>query len=307
VSVLFGRDLVVRVQVAAPEPGEDVAPAIEITGLDVDFQIRKSLRPEPNSCELTIYNLTREQARAIEALNTYDPKRTKGQKRPKKNLPKGPRAPKSGKIRVEIEAGYDEVRSLIFRGDLRRAITTEDGETRTTKIEGEDGGKSILGSRITEAFPAGTSMATVARACIAAMGLGQGNFLEVEDVLSAQKVSGGLVLNGIASEELSAIMRRLGVRWSVQNGVLRFQQRDVDVARGYLLNSETGMVSTPARESTGMVKVTALLNPALQIGGFVTVESELQEFTGSYQIAELTYVGQKSGTQWFAELSLKAV
>jgi len=30
---------------------------IEITGLDIAFEVEKSLQPEPNICDITVYNL----------------------------------------------------------------------------------------------------------------------------------------------------------------------------------------------------------------------------------------------------------
>lgn len=304
---LFRRDCLVRVQVAAPEAGTDQAAAIELQGLDVQFQVEKNLQNEPNKCSLTMYNLLPETARALEALNTYDPKRSKGEKRAKGKWDgKSARAPKSGKIRVEIEAGYVGLRGLIFRGDLRRATTERTRTGTTTKIEGEDGGRSILASRIRETFPEGTSYLTVAKACISAMGLGTGNITDVEDLLGALKVSGGLTLSGVASQELTAVTRRLGARWSVQNGVMRWERRDREKARGYLLSKDTGMVGYPVRTSTGEVEVVALLNPELQVGGYVTLESVVQQYTGSYQISAVQYTGDTRGSDWFAKLTLRA-
>lgn len=304
---LKNRDWLVRIQLEEPPVGSDVARAVEFSGLSIDFSIEKNLRNEPNKCQLTVYNLSPEHRRQIESMNLYDPKRQKGATRPKGNWSgKAPKQPKSGKIRVELEAGYVGARGLIFRGDLRRAITEVNNGTAATEISGEDGGTTILASRIRESFPAGVPFTVPVKACIAAMGLGVGNIFDVEDLLSSKKVSHGLTLQGVASDELTAITRRLGVRWSVQNGVMRFDRRDPRIARGYLLNQHTGMVGHPRRDKDGSIEVTSLLNPALQVGGYVTVESELQEFTGSYQIVECKYEGQSSGSSWYATLNLKS-
>ena len=140
---------------------------VDVSELDIEFTIHKSLRKEPNTCTLKIYNLNEDNRGALERLSIYDPKRTPGQKKTaaKKASVAGVRRPKEGLIPVTIEAGYEEGTSLLFRGNLRRAVSTKEGASYVTVIEGEDGGASVLTARVSLSMPAGTKVLTAVRTC----------------------------------------------------------------------------------------------------------------------------------------------
>ncbi len=299
---LKGRIWRVRIGVA---DGPVLSGAIETETLDIDFHIKKSLRPDPNKAEIKIYNLHEDNRHAIEALNLYDPKkkhsRTGGNTHGTK---KSPRAPKVGRIRVELEAGYiDTGMALLFRGDLRRAISKRAGEDIVLEIEGEDGGRTVLSSRIREAVPPGTSLLQVVRALAGALGLGEGNLLEVRAELASRIYTHGTTLYGSAADELKGVLRRAGVAYSIQNGVLHFRKVGPQtVARAVLLDNTSGLVGTPERDATGTVLATSLLNPDISIGGYVQLESK--SYKGAYRVLSIEHVGSTSGTEWFHKLEL---
>ena len=275
---------------------------LEFSELDIEFEIKRSVRPEPNSCQLTVYNLSEASRKQIEELNLYDPKKVKGgAKKPsaKRPVKQNVRAPKVGRIRVELEAGYKEAgRSLIFRGDLRRAITKHDGTTATTVIEGEDGGRSVLSSRINESFPPGTTREHVVRVCAEAMGVGVGNIRDVSALLQT-KYSHGTVLSGQASAELKGVLRGAGVVYSIQNGVLVFRAAANGLDReAFVLNSDTGLVGSPELDASGALMVTSLLIPELVPESYIKLESK--ERQGVYRIIGVTYKGNLAGQDWYA-------
>ncbi len=276
--------------------------ALEFTGLDFTAQVVKSLRPEPNKCSLTIYNLSPQHRAAIEQENIYDPKRIKGQARTgQRRVAAG--TPKAGRIRVELEAGYATTgRHLIARMDLRRALSNTDGATIETKIEGEDGGRSILASRVSQSFPPGTTRLAVVRACVEALGLGTGNLIEVAGKLQ-QPYSAGTVLSGQAADELRGILRRARISYSVQNGVVRFNDLDAGPSTtAFLLTSSTGMVGSPERDAAGQIVVTTLLLPGVAPGAYVRLESK--HVTGTYKVNTVTYDLDSSGESWYSRLGL---
>lgn len=291
-TTLFERDWLVRVN------GQ------EIRGLSIEFEVKKTLHPEPNSCSLSIFGLAPESRRAVEELNLYDPKKIKGAKDKvtyDNAVAKQPtavsRVPKPGKIRVEIEAGYKDARSLIFRGDLRRGITKYEGPEVRLEIEGEDGGRTMLSSRVTHSFPPGTRRAEVVRECAAALGLGLGNFLEVEPFLT-QAYDSGTVVNGPAERELTGVLRRAKIGWSIQNGVLQFHRAGAGVqTRGLLISKETGLVGRPQRDSTGALMVETLLIPDVAPGQYFALQSE--DYKGTYFMKSVTSKGESSGTPWY--------
>lgn len=308
---LRDRDWLVRVHGTDVTRIQDIE--MEFTGLDIDFRIQKSERPEPNCISLNIYNLTSEQRQSLERLNLYDPKKVKGvkSKREAGRTLKGgkngkPRAPKKGRIQVEIEAGYKSTgRSLLFRGDLRRAISSQQGASWLTKIEGEDGGRSLLSSRINESFPAGTTLEVVVRACAEALGVGLGNILEVQSLLR-RTFSHGTVCSGPASDELRGVLRGAGVAYSIQNGVLALRESSPDPVSvdAYVLDESTGLVGVPERDANGTVEATCLLIPNISVGSHVTLASE--DYRGTYRVVSVEHNGSTKGQAWYHKLELRA-
>jgi hypothetical protein len=297
--------------------GTGTATALDVTQLDCSWRIRKSLKPnEPNHCQLTIHNLPAQARQQLEALNTYDPKKTaKGSDKRFRARAAGQtttglggskKALKAGKIRVEIMAGYANTgMTLLFRGDLRRALSKrmEDGSWET-EIEGEDGGFSVLTSRVTASYPPGTTLRTVVSDCADAMGVGTGNILQVQGQLN-QTFPNGTTLNGSAPDELRRILRRAGVRYSIQDGNLQF----LNVGEGLrmsavLLNAESGLIGSPERDSEGFLQVKCLVNPDLVVGGYIQLDSV--DMKGSFRIERTDIECSTFGTEWYINAHCKS-
>jgi hypothetical protein len=289
--------------------GEDSAVTELSEGsLDFEFEVVKDLTGEPNKCKLTIFNLSEEDRNKLDALSIFDPKRPKGVKQARGNVQKQNRAPKTGRIRVEIEAGYAEThRALIFRGDVRRAISEQqDDKSWETSIEGEDGGMTVLASRVTESFPKGTSFRSIVERCAEALGLGLGNIIEVDHLLG-RETSKGWALDGPAARELAGVARAAKVGYSIQDGSLFWRALDGSTARTATavdLNWSTGLVGSPKRLSTGLIEAVSLLNPDLALGGYVNLAS--QAISGSFVLHKITFEGSNFGNEWYATLELRA-
>ena len=326
------RDRAYRVIVSTESSiGEGFAAAVEIAnselqgprnpsgGLHFEFDIAKDLTPEPNRCSVSIYNLSENVRNALDALNVYDPKRPRGQKKPgprnrdAEALNKGKRsagsyrAPKTGRIRVEITAGYrDTGTSLIFRGDMRRAISKfEQDGSWCTRIEGEDGGRTTVASRINESFGPGTSHLTVVRALADALGLGYGNLAEVAGLLNGSYPR-GTVCTGPAAQELAGVLRRAKIGYTIKDGQLNFLPfGPPKTLPAVLLSPESGLIGSPQRQSDGLVQVTSLLNPQLALGSYVALDSKVLH--GEYFVQRVKYRGSNYGDDWYAVLELRAV
>ncbi len=274
--------------------------------VDVAFEIEKSLDPVPNTVHLEMFNLNLESRKALEALNTYEKHYYRGQKRPKK--PKGAtNLPKEGRIPVEIEAGYADSRSLLFSGDLRRAVSQKkpDG-TRVTTIEGEDGGRSFAVSRISHSLAPGALRIDGVRLCAQAMGVGLGNIRDVGEILGGSRLANGATIHGQAHEELRRLLRPVGVTYSIQNGVLQFVAVGQGLQRrAVVLSPTSGLIGTPEVSSTGFVTVECLMIPNISPGSVVQVVSDETEFSGFYIVHKATYKGNTRSSEWGARLELK--
>ncbi len=272
---LFGRKWRLRVS------------TIETSDLDLTFQIKKSLDHKPNTATITVFNLSADHRHALEQLNTY-----------KKTSP--------GKIPVELEAGYEGGMSLIFRGDLRTALSEHDGATWKTTLTGEDGGQAVRWSRVSGSYPAGTALQTVVQDLARAMGVGLGNLTEVNPQFRSggNTFARGTVLTGSAPDEMRRILRSCGLTYSVQDGVLQVLRNGDALQRTAVrLVPSTGLVGDPVRDARGNIAAKALLIPDLYPGRKVTLE--YPELRGTYRVQTIAYDGSTFGTEWYAQLALK--
>ncbi len=314
---MFGRAWRVRVGVVPKQTettGMTTLSGWDVSGLDIEAEVEKDLTGEPNKCTLRVYNLPENARAALEQANIYDPKKAPkgtttqsvGVTPESTKVRASSKQVKSGRIRVEIEAGYkDRELALIFRGDIRRALSKqEDDKTWVTSIEGEDAGRSLTSSRITESFPAGTSKLTVVKKCLEALGLGAGNLMQVEAQLAKQTYLRGTVLDGQASKELAGVVKSAGLTYSVQDGAVQFLVVGQGLRRTAVrLNASTGLIGYPERDTTGLLKVESLLNPDLFVGNYVLLESPTHQ--GSYIIQKVTYSLSTFSQNWYARLELK--
>lgn len=255
-----------------------------ITGLHIAGEVAKHLKRTPNTCELSVSNLSRAHREQLEALSSH---KAKGK----------------GKIQTSLEVGYPGQLELIFRGDLRHAASTKDGGTWTTKIEGDDGGRSVLSARVNQAFPPGATVAQVAIACAKAMGVGVGNLPDVASQLRTRAgvtYPNGTAISGQAPEELQGILASCGYTYSIQNGVIQVLKAGKALrGQAVLLTESTGLVSTPTVSPKGIVSAIGLIQPGLYPGAMVKIRSSTA--TGQYKIIQTKY----ALPDWYAHLECK--
>lgn len=256
---------------------------------DVAFQIVKTKKRAPNTCALSIWNLSADQRRALEALSV---------------VKKSGR----GKIRVQVEAGYDGETSLLFRGDLRTAITVREGPDLITTVEGDDGGRDVLLARVSRSYHPGTTVITVLRDLVAALGIGEGNLNSLTyTTRGGATFAGGTTLSGKADENLTRLLHSCGVTWSVQNGALQVLQAGAALATtAVLLSPQTGLVGTPSVSPEGYILAEALLVPGIFPGGRVKVQCPT--LTGLYTVHNVTHTGDSAAVgpgSWTHSLELR--
>jgi hypothetical protein len=258
---------------------------------DIAFEVVATRKRQPNTCTLKIWNLSENQRQHIESLSV---KKKSGR----------------GKIRVQIEAGWNGENSVIFSGDLRTAVTTREGPDLVTTIEGDDGGRDFLLARVSRSFPAGTSVATVIRALVQALGVGEGNLSSFQfRTRAGATFPAGTVLTGKADLELTRLLHSCGMTWSVQNGALQILEAGKALATSAVLLRArdglpmTGLLETPSVDPDGTVNAIACIMPGLQPGGRVQIDCPTLQ--GLYQVHQVRYVGDTAAEQWDAELECK--
>jgi hypothetical protein len=270
VSLLFDRRATVTVD------------TIRFTALDFSFRIEKSLKPEPNTCELEIFNLSEEHASRLELL-----------------------APKTGKraiqgIPCKIEAGYKDSVSQLWLGDLRTVETVVDGPDTVTRLSSGDGEKAWQNARLHVSYGPKTPIETALRAVARALGVGEGN---LGKVVSKLKIAGsaifpmGAVISGSASRELVEIARSADLEVSIQDGALQFLDRGRALAgQAIRLAPETGMIGSPTVDNEGVLTVESLIIPDLKPGALIVVEGK--RVKGNFRATKCTWSGDTAGADW---------
>lgn len=256
---------------------EIVVGSHRLRGHHVTFRVKRTLRPEPNTCEITIANLSPDTRAAVAALED---------------------------VRVRIRAGYGDELATIYDGELRDVSTTREGPTITTTIRSGDGERAYRRSRVNRSFAPGSSVEDVMREMATSMRVGIGN------ALSAVRDRGlgglveifeqGTVASGRSADELTRTLDAADLEWSVQSGALQVLPRGAALQREALrLAPNSGLLGTPSVDAKGEVKFRAMMIPGIEPGVRVVIDSEFHR--GTFRIEAAEYVGDTSGGDWAIE------
>lgn len=253
----------------------------ELSNLDCVFSAKKSLKPEPNTCEIKVYNLAPETRRVLEL---------------------------SKKLVVRLEAGYPDAIAQIYLGEVRSAHSTREGADIVTELSAGDSEQELATTRLNltlgPKIPAGQALTAI----VEALGVGRGNVDQVAAKLSASGKAlfgPGTALSGNAARMLTDICRSADLEWSVQDGVIQILDRAKALEDTAVeLGPSTGLIGSPTIDAKGVVSVTALLQPDLRPGRKIVLESEA--LRGGYRVDDCEYVGDTRGQEWYARIHAKA-
>lgn len=248
-----------------------------LRGHHVTFRVKRTLRPEPNTCEVTVANLSPSTRASIESLDA---------------------------VRVRIRAGYGDELATIYDGELREVSTTRDGPTITTTIRSGDGERAYRRSRVNRSFAPGSSVEDVMGHLAESMRTGIGNALSaVRDRGLAGIVDvfeSGTVVSGRAADELTRVLDAGNLEWSVQGGALQVLERGAALQTEALrLSSSTGLLGSPSVDAKGELRFRAMMIPGIAPGVRVVIDSEFHR--GTYRIETAEFVGDTSGGEWAVE------
>lgn len=256
---------------------------LDVSALDIQFDVTKSTTREPNTCEVRVFNLKR-QNRAT--------------------------AGTAERPRVVLRAGYKadgDPPPLLFNGNARRQYSQREGLDVVTVLQCSDSGREIQTARISRSYNPGVRVTRVLRDAVTALGIGEGNLADFESSYQARNgatsFADGYVADGPARRIVQDLVRAAGLRWSVQNGALQLMRSGEALqATAPDLNAASGLVGTPTRDERGKVTATVLLQPGIEPGRRVVLSSE--EIEGSYEVRQTVYKGDTSAQPWYATLEL---
>lgn len=256
-----------------------------LTGLDCAFDIEKTLKAEPNTCELKIWNLAEDTRATFEQLSPRKKFQTKG-------------------IPVRIEAGYGDDRAILWLGDLRNVYSEHDGIDWITTMNAGDGALAYQNSRVNISYGPMTPADTVLRALVRQLGVGEGNAALFKITGIWKVYPHGVVLSGSAARELTDFCRSTGLEWSIQDGTLQILDRN-QALRGKAIHvsSDTGMVGSPSVDNLGILSVRTLLIPGVRVGCMLVIDSA--RIKGTYRVEKAKWTGDTSSDDWFIDMEAR--
>ncbi len=245
---------------------------LDVSGFDIEFEVEKTLKPEPNTCAISVYNLSEDSRQILSG---------------------------GHKLTVRLDAGYKGALSQLYLGEVRAAWTERSGPDFITHLESGDSEQEIAKSRIRASYGPKIPAMQALTAIVEALGVGTGNVATAAAMLAAKgivTINGGS-LGGHAASRLTDFCRSAGLEWSVQDGVIQILDLGQIISKqAVLVSAATGMLNSPTVDSDGIISVETLIIPGLQPGGLVVMDSLFVK--GGYRVERCKWHGQIFGNEW---------
>lgn len=249
--------------------------------LHVSFSIEKCDVESPNTAKVQVWNLSNENLKILDGKDCV----------------------------VELKAGYDNSNALILVGNVTSVITTPENADRMTEIEVMDGRVELRDTTVSISLNGSVNCKDVYNQIASKMGMS----IVFAGDLSFKTMSNGFSYTGKAKNALQKIAKYCGHCWTIQNQVIQitWPGRAVNT-RGYLLNSETGLISIPKRitigsnskneESQTGWEVEYFLNGAIGVNDIVQLQSSTAN--GYYRVYKVTFDGDNLEGDWVCTAQL---
>ena len=304
-------------RVASLVIGKPDGKAVEIRDLRFAFSIEKGTGENPNKCTCEVYNLAPDTRSLVETVNNV----------------------------LILKAGYkqDVGEVTIFTGTVIRSITKRQGADWVTALEMSDGGIEYRDKKTTFSYAPGVSGQSVLSNIAATFGL---PVRPLPADIAQKQYPEGFAFVGRSREAMSKACQYLGLEWSIQNREIQILKKGKAVdMQAFVISSETGMIESPESESKTMseaaaakkgittkqkgvretfgtnneldgekgrklevqgYKVRTLLQPTLQPGGYVKLETK--SINGEFfRVEAVTHSGDTHGQAWQSDLILRYV
>lgn len=287
-AVLFGRRCKLTILgVSGTATGADVT-VLEISGegdltspgLRVKFHVCKSTEKDPNTADITVTNLAEPTRRSIQL--------------------KG--------LRVLLEAGYQGAGVTgIFAGQTRTVDHVREKADWNTILKCGDGEQFYNYARFGDSFKGVVPALRIVNAIAKAMGVSVGTVGPAAQArLNSFTFQHGWTRTGSARRAMDALLKGIGLTWSIQSGTIQILAPD-DVLNLQipLITPDTGLVGSPemgSPEQNGkpaLCKFKALLLPT-QPGAVVHLTSD--RYNTDVKVVKCEFDGDTHGAEWFTTI-----
>ena len=246
---------------------------VSIEQLRVAFEIDKTINEKPNPAKIQVWNLNRNH---INKLLSQEYKK------------------------AALSVGYNELRQ-IYSGDITKVRIQRDGLDFVLTLECSDGHVAYTQSRAKTTLKAGATDKQIVEEIQKTRQKVKAGAIDIQN---KRQLPRGRVLNGDSREVLNRVARNNNADWSIQDGSLVFLPKDKVLSdEAVLISQDTGMINAPEQTDDGL-EITCLLNPALQIGGLIKLESIIEYFNGEYKVVKLAHSGDGIGGDWHSKMTV---
>lgn len=246
--------------------------ALDLSGLKCVFSISKKDAQSPNEARFVLFNISKQNSEML-----------------KKSFEK-----------ITVSAGYPNNFGIIFSGNVKSYTFGRDRTELYLDIKAGDGDKAYNYSVISKSLAAGATPDNIVQELSNAMGVPVGFKSELDN----RALPRGKVMYGRPQEFMREQSDGQGCTWSIQDGeILMLKRTAVKEGEAVLLTPKTGLIGVPTQTDVG-VTGKCLLNPKLQIGAAVKLESEYTEsLNGEYRLIKVTHKGDTRGNDWYTEFT----
>lgn len=250
-------------------------------GVETHVSIEKPGEPDENKAIIEMYNLSMDAMRDMTTLS-FKPLQSK------KNL-------------VVIFAG-DETEGMIqcFAGEIQTAYADFSGAP-TIKMHIEAAAGSYPSLKASP--PIAVKGSQTAASLIEQFAKESGYTFVNNGVTSSVK---NAVLNGDPITKMKTVAHMVGCEIIIDDNVVKIQpyNKGLDEGNAVLMSKDSGMLGYPTFTSEG-IKLRALYNPDLQLGGMVEVKTVVPGAEGTWKITKLSHslvANSNAPADWFSEV-----
>ena len=246
--------------------------------LRVAFNIQKTKEKSSNTAQILVYNLNKD-SRAL--LNDTD-------------------------VFVQLEVKYEEdsLWSIICSGDVLDVSTKKQGVDYITEISLGDGFKDLRDSTFSKSYPEGTNIKAVIEDMVKSFKRIDGKKVVLDAIANTKELITGGTFSGKTADELEKLLLPFGLNPRIQNNDLIIEEKlGTTETEAYVISTASGLINSPQnktltinKEEQKGITFEALLNPRIDIGSVVKLESKL--ITGEYVVYNLQYIGDTQEGDW---------
>lgn len=218
---------------------------------------------------------------------------------------------------IVLQAGYKEMFGPIFKGEIMNVQLIPGGSdgTRGVKIFCKSIAESIRYTTVNQSLDESASAYDILRACAAPIG---NPIVFSGDFNGIPKRPRGSVLQGNPISILNSLAKDFDFSWTIENNITKIIRNGYQVEGDmFVFSSRTGMIGSPIVTDTD-ISVRVALNPVVQLGREIKIESVAPEFAfsgayftkvprsigeGIYEVRRIVHVGDSHGEIWESQLN----